>query len=448
MKMALIVMGCLLMGQSFAQDTTTLSGTVTLDQCIAIAIKNNLQINNNRVSADVSDVNVHQAFGNFLPNISANIGHSLSEGRAISSVSNSYVTQSTTNANYGLNFSEVLWNAGAIRNNYSGYKYGYEASKMDVQTQKDNISIQVILAYLQVLSYEEQLATAKQQVESNRQQVEKAQNMMDAGALSNPSDLSTFKGILAQSEISVINTQKALESNKIFLVQLLNVPYSPNFELEKVPDTVVPVAYDANPDAIYQSAVQNLAIIKAGSLRVQSQLKYWKSAKGQMWPTLSIGPSFGTSFSSLGTDLQGNKIAYPKQLTNNFGSTFGLNLNIPILNSFNLSGRAKIQKIYYDQAKFNDASNKTALQQNVQQSYINVTSGFSAYKKGEELVNDYSEAARIAQVRFNEGVTTSADYIIAKTNLDVNQLNLIATKYDYILRTKILDYYQGKLTFK
>src|ERR1700748_2356546 len=94
MKMALIVMASLLMGQSFAQDTTMLSGTVTLDQCIAIAIKNNLQINNNRVTADVNQVYVHQAFGNFLPNISASIGHSLSEGRAISSVSNSYVTQS------------------------------------------------------------------------------------------------------------------------------------------------------------------------------------------------------------------------------------------------------------------------------------------------------------------------------------------------------------------
>src|SRR3569833_1966004 len=166
---ALIVIACLLVTwRGNAQDTTMLSGTVTLKLCVDIAIKNNLQVNENRFVAENDRINLMQARGNFLPNISASIGHSLSEGRVINSVDNTYSTQSSTYANYGLTLGLTLWNAGALRNYAASSRLSYEAGKMDLQQQKDNITISVILQYLQVLSYEEQLIAAQQQVESYR----------------------------------------------------------------------------------------------------------------------------------------------------------------------------------------------------------------------------------------------------------------------------------------
>jgi outer membrane protein len=66
------------------------------------------------------------------------------------------------------------------------------------------------------------------------------------------------------------------------------------------------------------------------------------------------------------------------------------------------------------------------------------------YKVGLEQVSAYTESFRAAETRFNNGVGTSIDYLTAKTNLDRANINLITAQYDYILRTKILDYYQGK----
>ncbi|MBD0286930.1 MAG: TolC family protein, partial [Flavisolibacter sp.] len=48
-----------------------------------------------------------------------------------------------------------------------------------------------------------------------------------------------------------------------------------------------------------------------------------------------------------------------------------------------------------------------------------------------------------AEVRFNAGVGTIVEYLIAKNNLDRANNNLIVSKYDYALRKKILDYYSG-----
>lgn len=441
------IMGVLMAGQSFAQDTTALSGTVTLDQCISLAIKNNLVVNQSRFVAESNGVYLMQARGNFLPFVSANINHNLSEGRVINSVNNTYVTQSATYASYNVNLNETIWNAGSIRNYVASSKYTNEAGKMDLQQQKDLISINVIVAYLQILTYEEQLVAANQQVESYKQQVDRSAKQNDLGALLYPSDLNNLKGNLAAAQLSVISAQKALESAKIALTQYLNVPYSKNFDVQKIDDSVTPVAYDVTSDVIYQQALGNLAIIKAGTYRRMSAEKSLKSAKGQLWPTLTFGANASSSFSSLATEPAGGKIAYPTQLSNNFGSSFGIGLSIPILNSFQNKGRVQLAKINLQQRKMEEVSNKTALQQNIEQAYVNVTSGYQSYQSYQDQVTNYTEAARIAQVRFNEGVTTAVEYLIAKTNADAAALSLISTKYDYVLRTKILDYYQGKLRF-
>jgi outer membrane protein len=66
------------------------------------------------------------------------------------------------------------------------------------------------------------------------------------------------------------------------------------------------------------------------------------------------------------------------------------------------------------------------------------------YKALVDQVSAYTESFRAAEVRFNEGASTSVDYLIAKNNMDRANINLIIARYDYVLRTKILDYYQAK----
>ena len=59
-------------------------------------------------------------------------------------------------------------------------------------------------------------------------------------------------------------------------------------------------------------------------------------------------------------------------------------------------------------------------------------------------VEAFDESFRAAGIRFDSGVGNSIDYLTAKNNLDRANINLIIARYDYVLRAKILDYYQGK----
>jgi outer membrane protein len=473
----LLLISFLVLQKNFSQDTTNISGPLSLKQCVDIALKNNLQVNTSELLMEDSHVNLSQAKGYQLPFVSGNINHGLSNGKAIDPYTNSYVDQSLSFADYNVNANYYLWNAGSIRNNIRANSLNYEASKMDLQQQKDNTTIAVILAYLQVLNSEEQLNAAVQQVEVTRKQIERNEILNKSGALKYPSELYDLKGQLGNDQLNVVNIKNTLETDKVALAQLMNVPYSSSMELEKIDADAEVSIYNGNPQTIYQQALQNLAMIKAVDLRQESALKSVKSARGQLYPSIVLNGNLATNYSNSAavqnfvssTDAptdnyvllnntkvpvyapqatyEQQKISYGSQWKNNFNSAFSIGLQIPILNGLTSRSNLNRSKIEVKRSSINAQSTKTQLQQAVEQAYVNMTSAFERYQTLTQQVKDFGESFRIAEVRFNAGDLTSVDYLIVKRSFDNANIGLISAKYDYILRTKILDFYQGRLTF-
>jgi len=74
-----------------------------------------------------------------------------------------------------------------------------------------------------------------------------------------------------------------------------------------------------------------------------------------------------------------------------------------------------------------------------------MTAAYERYQILQEQVQDYAASFKIATIKFEKGAITTVDYVIAKSNNDKAQMNFIAAKYDYVLKSKVLDYYNGKL---
>ncbi len=144
-----------------------------------------------------------------------------------------------------------------------------------------------------------------QQVDVTRKQVQRLAVLNNDGAIL-PATYYDLKGQLANDEMNVVSGKANLESSKLDLVQLMNIAYSKDIELEKINDAMMPILYDATVDQIYQQALSQLAIVKAVDLRKESAEKGVKAAKGLLYPTLSLNGELGTNYSS---------IAYLQQLT-------------------------------------------------------------------------------------------------------------------------------------
>jgi outer membrane protein len=144
-------------------------------------------------------------------------------------------------------------------------------------------------------------------------------------------------------------------------------------------------------------------------------------------------------------NFNSQKIKYVDQFRNNYSTSINLNVRIPIINYRQAKNRVALAQAQFKTAEFVEQTAKTQLSQNIEQAYFNMTAAYKKYQTLQQQVKDFTEAFKIAEVRFNEGATNQVEYLIAKNNLDRSNINLIIARYDFIFRSKILDYYQGKL---
>lgn len=465
--------GIFLTNKCDAQDT---AGQVyNLQQCIDIAIKNNPDVKQAQFNLEADKVNRMQAHAEMLPGISGSISRSIFNGKSINPYTNTYVNQQYTADNYGLNASVILWHGFSILNFVKQNSLTYEAGKNDLQNAKDQLTISVILDYLTVLNDEEQLKMAKEQVAVTQHQVDRLTILNSKGDIA-PSELYDMRGQLAGNELTVINTNNSLNTARLNLSQLMNIPYSPGMQLIPLETTILS-PYRGTIDEIYQYALHHLAVVKAAELHDESAKVAIKSARGDMLPTLSLFGGLGTNYSSAASisqltntteqetanyvkyngdklpvytmvpEYESNKVPYGTQWTNNFNSNIGLSLSIPILNGLQARSRVKLAKINQEQTAFQQNTVKLQLRQAIERDYVNMTNAYDTYKKLVQQVADYSESFREAKVKFEAGAINSVDFVIAENNMNQAELNLISAKYNYIVQTKVLDYFRGSLSF-
>lgn len=450
----------------------TAQNTMTLKEAIETGIKNNIDVLQSNLQMQKADINYKQSKANMLPNLNADANHGTNHGRSIDPFTNSFIDQNVNYANYGLSSNILLSNGLSLQNQIKSNKLGYEASKMELQQSKDNLTINIILAYFEILSDEDILQQSVDQKAVTDSQVNRLGILNNSGAIS-PSQYYDLKGQLATDEINIVNNQAALETAKLALSQLLNIPYDKNLKLEKLP-----VSFNTNfentSEQIYQTALQQFAQIKSAELRTKSAEKNIKAIKGELFPTLSLNGNAYTNFSSVASQdffvsssettssdyvvINGSKvpvitqknnyntrkITFGNQLNNNFFTTINVGLSIPLFNASQVRNKIKLAKIELQNSELIEQSSKLQLQQSIERAYVNLISSTRKYQLLLNQVESFKESFRAAEIRFNSGASTSVDYLIAKNNLDKAQSNLILSKYDVSLREKILDYYQGK----
>jgi len=445
---------------------------LTLQQCIEMGIVNNLDVLQSDLQAQADEIRWKQAKLNRLPDLNASGGYAFNAGRSIDQYTNSYINENNQSSNFSLGSGVTVFNGFAMQNLVRQNRFAYEASKMTLQQRKDNLTLSIILAYLQVLNNEDQLVQTRNQMELTKQQLDRLETLNREGAI-RPSDLSDVKGQYAGDKVSIINAQTAVETAKINLCEFMNVPYDKNMTVERLDVTTFTDKYADTPDKIYETAMQQFAQIKAVNYSTQSAGKAVKVARGGLFPLLGLSAGFGTNYSNTGTTqnfinttdvassdyviVNGNqspvfkkqdnysneKISYFDQLNNNRNSNIRLGLQIPIFNSLQQRNRIKLAKIDLKNNELVEKTTITQLQRSIEQAYVNMTAAFDRHKTLLEQVDALTESFRAAEIRFNSGVGNSIDYLVTKNSLDRATINLIIAKYDYVLRTKILDFYKG-----
>lgn len=455
-------------------DVAAQSQSVSLKQCVQTALDNNIPVKQTGLLTESARADWTKAKANLLPDINGNWGYGLNQGRAIDPFTNTYIDQRFTSSGAGLNGGITLFAGLQLQNLIRQTGYAYHASEMEWQQSKDKLTLDVILAYLTVLNNEDTWRIMSEQAEVTRKQVERLTVMVEKGAVGSYF-LSDMKGQLATDELATINNYNALQTAKLNLAQLMNVPYNKDMQLERLTEAELLEMYPADATAIYSSALKNLAQVKAVDLRAQSSNKAVQVAKGGFFPSLRLNGSLNTNYSSISNTLTpttiveketgdyvniggvrnpvfteqqnyaSQKISYNQQFRNNVGTYYGLSLSVPIFNNLQVYTNVKKARLVAKNAEYQADLTKQVLRQSIEKAHQDMVSAYDRYKVLQQQVIEYKESFRSAEIRFNLGTIVSTEYLITKNNYDRARLNLSQTWYEYIFRTRILDFYQGKL---
>lgn len=470
MKLHVIVLTCLMHAMiSHAQDSTG----YTLQQCIDIAIKHNLDLQVAACQLDIAGVNLQQSRAAALPYASAYANQGINKGKSINPYTNTFINQEIITGQYGVNAGLTLFNGFNLLNTMRQNYFNYEATKMDREQLKLDMTINAMLAYLQVLSCQEQLSQAASQVEVSNAQVQRLMILEKNDAIS-PSVLYDTKGQLANDKLTYLSMKSSLATAKITLGQLIGIHFPSNATFEKTGITVSPIAYGNSAETIISEASAALPMVKAAELRRLSAVKNIHASRALLFPSLSLVGNIGTNYSdaALAQKLTGatnqstdqyvmigssqvpvfapqyeyssSRISFNNQFTNNLNSYIGLSLQIPLFNGLKTRSQLSIAKINREQAEVKQTATNVRLKNNIAQAYNDMSVSYERYLLLQQQVSDYSESLKIGTVKFEKGAITSVDYMIAKNNSDKSKMNLIASKYEYILKCKVLDYFMEK----
>lgn len=446
---------------------------LTLKECIETAVKNNIDVQQMINTADKTGIEKKQARLNQLPNLNGSVSPNINMGRSIDPFTNTYTDQKINSTSFAINGGVVLFNGLSMQSSVKQTTAAWKAATAGIQQQIDNIKISVILAYLQVLNNREQLAQATRQFELSSEQVKRMQVLDNEGAIK-PYELSNLKGQAANDQLSMITLRNSLAGSMVELFRLMNITYKEEITVENLDTDSLLLAYNVEKEKLYETAVQNLAQIKVLDLNTESARWGVKAQQGKLYPTLRFDSYLNTYYSSAATtnilrgsgvnpssdyviiggqnvpvykpytDYEAKHIDNFEQFKNNRYSSFSLTLQVPVFNNFRARNNIRIAKINYREAQQLAASGKTQLQLDVEQAYQNMKAASERYKILLQQTMDYDQSFKAVTIRFNEGVGNSIDYLTAKNNLDRANSNLIAARYDFVLRTKILDFYQAK----
>jgi len=430
-KIVLIIVSLFLSVNIFAQKQWK------LEDCIGYALQNNITIKRQALQTEIANNNLTQSKIDILPDLSAYESHTLSSG--FSQGENNVKAVSVNSLGYfGVSSNLIVFNGLQKIYTIKLHKYDFQTSIQNLKVAQNSIAINIASFYLQVLSSKEALEVAQNQLEISKLQIERTKKLVEVGNLAR-SSLLEIEAQAASDEATEVDSKNKLDLAYLNLAQLLDLDTLKNFQIFIPQDISLPESFFDNADSIYFIAVNNMPEIKSGEYALMSAKSKVSIARGSRFPQISLQAGYGSNY-----DLK-LLPAYPlKNQINDFASkTLTLNLSVPIFTKYQLQKNINNAKISAQDAEFDLKQKKITLRKDIEQAFEDALASFQNFKARSKAADANEENFKYQQQKFDVGLVNSFDYNTAKNNYTKAQLDLVQSKYDFIFKTKILEFYKG-----
>lgn len=410
---------------------------MTLAQCIDYAVSHNVNVKRYANNVEQQKVQLSTARNSRLPDLTAGASQSFNFGRGLNS-ENAYVNRNTQSTGFNLQTSVPLLTGGRIPNEIAMSRLNLQAATADLEHARQSIALQIAAAYLQAVYAAEVVKVQEAQVAFSKIQEDRISKLFNAGK-SPESDVVEAHSQVAQDEMGRTQAKCDYKLAMLDLSQLLELSSPDSIEIV-APQGETSPTLPPLPDRIFARAEGFKPEIQAEKLRLQAAEKNIRIAKAALYPTLSLGAGLSSEYYKT-SGYQAS--SFSKQLSDNFNKSIGLSLNIPIFNRLatrNSIRQAKLQQS--EQALQLDETKKT-LYKEIQQAYYNAVNAQAKYESALAARKAAESNFNMMTGKFENGRANATELEEAKTKRANAITSTLQAKYEYILRMKIIEFYEG-----
>ena len=447
----------------------------SLQRCLEHALEHNLQLQQAELGLVRGALAETSAKGAFLPNLNASSSYGVNIGQRIDPFTNEFASDAVQSSNYGMSSGLTLFNGFQNHLNLRRARLGLELAQTNVEIAQNTLALNLASAYLNVLFQKEFLTIAQLNADATGRQVDRVQKLVNAGAAAE-SDLYDVLAQQAADQSSVVAAENGVTISKLALSQLLQLSGEEADNLDVAPpsdDLIESTQLPLSADAAVTFALQAFPDMKAAELQVTDAYLGLDLAKAQRMPRItgsySVGSGYSQNRQTLVTDPVTQEVNIPTtnpdivlttsivvqegefetmsfqdQFSNNLNQSVFFSLSLPIFNGFGIETNIDRAEVDVLAAKLSQEQTAQALTQTVEQSWADARAAQRTFEANDRALEAASLAMTNAEARFEAGAISALEYADARTRLDNARINALRTQYDFVFKTRILDFYLGR----
>lgn len=445
-KRLLFILALFLILQPAASATAPQPRTLTLQECISIAMKNATAVRKAENNLKASGADVLRSYGSFLPKMSSTAAYTpRSVNRSYDYLSRT--KSKTESLQLGLTASLNLFNG---LSDYAALRSAIElkqASVLTLQRAREFIVYDITQHYYQALLDRELAAIARENLLTSGDLLTLTDRQYRIG-LKSQVDLFQQQAEVADNSLTAIRAENQSRRSLSELLRRLRIDPLTPLEIETVG---TPVATErpkpADTDSLATLGLQRRADLEAGRRKAEATRWQVKEASGARLPKLDLTATVGTDAMNYlgynGTDTSGYNPAWRNQLENSFDYGISLNLNWSIFDGFQTRYAVQSAKAAMLNSRLDHEELRDGIVLDIRQTSADFRAAFTQLDAATASLRAADAAFGAVQRKYELGATGFVELSAARTARFNAKSGLTQAMYNLALQQALLDHLTG-----
>ena len=420
---------------AFSQENT-----LTYEEAIKIALRQNIPLQQQQNLLKATEASRTQSYASFLPNVSAYVGGNRIIGRQFDQTVGDFTSEQVDNISGEISAFLPVFNGFNRLHTMKQAESAVEQQYYQIARSKQDAIFNASMQYLTVIVNRELLEVAQANLEFQEELLQSIEVFLETGTR-NIADLYNQEAETKRIALTVVEAENQLNISKAELIRILQVnPLAEwTFEAPEMEFAEL-LTEEVDIEPVYNEAVANRPDYKQQKEQIEIDQRGIKIAKSDYYPSLGIGYSYGSRFSSLAPET------FDEQFRDiNRVQVYGIQLSVPIFS--NLRTRASVQRSLqlYNNSQLALEDLERSIFTEIQTAIANFRAAQQRVIFADAQLKAAEKALEVERERFRLGTGTLIELNRANATFVQARSEDIQADYTLIFQKTALDYYKGVL---